>query len=66
MHKGNNCKTRGIPTGDKYLIQCTVCSCHGKSRLFLSALSLISKSGRGGKCEWPGSGREGSLRVVEG
>lgn len=55
MHKGNNCKTWGIPAGDKYLIQCSVCSCHGKSRLFSSVLSLISKSGRGGEWWRPGS-----------
>lgn len=50
MHKGNNCKTCEIPTGVKYLIQCSVCSSNGKWRLF------SSESGRGGEWQWPGSG----------
>lgn len=50
MHKGHNCKTCEIPTGVKYLIQCSVCSSNGKWRLF------SSESGRGGEWQWPGSG----------
>ena len=49
MHKGNNCKIRGVPAGNKHLIQCSVCACDGKSGFFSSVLSLISELGGEGE-----------------
>lgn len=58
MHKGNHCETCEIPPGVKYLIQCSVCPSNGKWSLF------SAQSGRGGECQWPGSGTMWILSIL--